>query len=322
MNFKRGHLLYFVTVADEGQITRAARKLKLAQPALSQAIAQLETDLGFKLLERHARGVTLTRAGEAFLVNARAAVFAWSDAAATAQSMARVRRGTIEFGFVGVPPGLDSPELLRLFSRAYPEIDVCYRELPFPSALTSSWLGEVDMAVCHRPPLEPDVWVHVLRTEPRVVLAPRQHPLAKQAELSVDEALDETFIGLHPAVEPAWAGFWSLDDHRGAPPRRVTADRAANPHEVLAALAVRRAITTVPASVAGLIPDLLPGVVAIPLRDADPATIVLVGHEDRANPLVETLLTFARAPGGAGGLAGTAEAAPGPGVGGGLTDAP
>jgi DNA-binding transcriptional LysR family regulator len=294
MNFKRGHLLYFVTVADEGQITRAARKLKLAQPALSQAIAQLEADLGFKLLERHARGVTLTRAGEAFLVNARAAVSAWSDAAATAQSIARVRRGTIEFGFVGVPPGLDSPEFLEMFSRAYPEIDVCYRELGFPSAVTSSWLGEVDMAVCHRPPLQSDVWAYELRCEPRVVLAPRRHSLAQLPELSVADVLEETFIGLHPSVEPTWAGFWSLDDHRGGPPRRVTADRAANPHEVLAALAVRRAITTVPASVAGLIPDLLPGVVAIPLRDADPATIVLVGHEDRANPLVETLLVFAR----------------------------
>jgi DNA-binding transcriptional LysR family regulator len=294
MNFKRGHLLYFVTVADEGQITRAARKLNLAQPALSQAIAQLESDLGFKLLERHARGVTLTRAGEAFLVNARAAVSAWSDAAATAQSMARVRRGTIEFGFVGVPPGLDSPELLELFSQAYPEIDVRYRELPFPSAVTSSWIGEVDMAVCHRPPLESDVWAHVLRSEPRVVLAPRRHALAKRSELSLADVLDETFIGLHPSVEPVWAGFWSLDDHRGGPPQRLTADRAANPHEVLAALAVRRAITTVPASVAGLIPDVVPGVVAIPLRDAQPATIVLVGHQDRANPLVETLLEFAR----------------------------
>jgi DNA-binding transcriptional LysR family regulator len=300
MNFKRGHLLYFVTVADEGQITRAARKLNLAQPALSQAIAQLEADLGFKLLERHARGVTLTRAGEAFLVNARAAVSAWSDAAATAQSMARVRRGTIEFGFVGVPPGLDSPELLELFSRAYPEIDVRYRELSFPSALTSSWLGEVDMAVCHRPPLESDVWAQVLRSEPRVVLAPRRHPLAKSSELSVAELLDETFIGFHPMVEPVWAGFWSLDDHRGGAPRRLTADRAANPHEVLAALAVRRAITTVPASVAGLIPEVVPGVVAIPLRDAHPATIMLVGHEDRANPLVETLLEFARGVGHAG----------------------
>jgi len=59
---------YFVAVAEEEQITRAARKLHLAQPALSQAIAQLESQLGVALLERHAHGVTLTAAGEAFRV--------------------------------------------------------------------------------------------------------------------------------------------------------------------------------------------------------------------------------------------------------------
>jgi DNA-binding transcriptional LysR family regulator len=295
MNFKRGHLLYFVTVAETGQITRAARRLHLAQPALSRAITQLESDLGFKLLERHARGVTLTPAGEAFLVKARAAVSAWSDALSTARSMARVRRGTIDFGFVGVPPGLDSPALLETFGQDYPEIDVCYRELPFPSALTGSWLADVDVAVCHRPPADPDVWVRVLRSEPRVVLAARRHPLAGRRELSVAEVLDETFIGFHSSVDPAWAGFWSLDDHRGGSPQRLTADRAANPHEVLAALTVRDAITTVPGAVAKLVPEFLTGVVTIPLRDAHAATIVLIGHEDRANPLVVSLLDFARA---------------------------
>jgi DNA-binding transcriptional LysR family regulator len=300
MTFKRRHLSYFVTVAEEGQITRAARKLQLAQPALSQAIAQLELDLGFKLLDRHARGVTLTPAGEVFLVKARAVVAAWADAAATARSMARVRRGTIEFGFVGVPPGVDSPELLENFALCHPEIDLCYRELAFPTAATSSWLGDVDVVVCHRPPADPGVWCYVVRCEPRMVLAPYRHPLAQSQQLAVADVLDETFIGFHPSVESAWAGFWSLDDHRGEPPRRLTADGAANPHEVLAALAVRRAITTVPASVAALIPSVLAGVVAIPLRDADPATIALVGHEDRANLLVESLLMFARGVGALG----------------------
>jgi DNA-binding transcriptional LysR family regulator len=299
MNFKRGHLLYFVTVAETGQITRAARRLNVAQPALSRAITQLESDLGFKLLERHARGVSLTPAGETFLVKARAAVSAWSDALATAQSMARVRRGTIEFGFVGVPPGLDSPALLETFAQDYPEIDVCYRELAFPSALAGSWLADVDVAVSHRPPIDPAVWTYVLRREPRVVLVPSRHHLTGRGELSVAEVLDETFIGFDSSVDPGWAGFWSLDDHRGESPRLVTADRASNPHEVLAALTVRDAITTVPAAVASLIPEFLTGVVAIALRDAGPATIVMAGHEDRANPLVASLLDFARASGDA-----------------------
>ena len=126
------------------------------------------------------------------------------------------------------------------------------------------------------------------------MLAPKRHPLAGRHELTVAEVIDETFIGLHPSIEPTWAGFWSLDDHRGELPRQVTADRAANPQEVLASLAVRQAITTVPASVAGVVVNVVTGVTAIPLRDAKPSAITLVGREDRRNALVEILATFAR----------------------------
>jgi hypothetical protein len=73
---------------------------------------------------------------------------------------------------------------------------------------------------------------------------------------------------------------------------------------VLVALTVRDAITTVPGAVAGLVPEFLTGVVTIPLRDAGPATIVMLGHEDRANPLVASLLEFARASGDAARTAG------------------
>ena len=294
MPFKRNHLRYFVTVAEERQMTRAAAKLQIAQPALSHAIAGLESELGFQVFVRHARGVTLTAAGETFLEKAQQVIAAETDAAHASQSLARAAQGTIEFGFVGSPPGLDSPGPLEVFAETYPEIDVRYRELPFPSVPTSSWLSEVDVAVCHLPPADPDIWARALRREPRAVLAPKRHPLAQRPELTVAEVLDETFIGFHPSIEPAWAGFWSLDDHRGGSPRRVTADRAVSVQEILASLAVRRAITTVPASVARVIPNLLTGVVAIPLRDAEPSSIMLVAHKDRRNPLVASLLAFAR----------------------------
>jgi DNA-binding transcriptional LysR family regulator len=293
-SFKRGQLRDFVTVAEEGQMTRAARKLHLAQPTLSHAIAQLERELGVELFERHARGVTLTSAGEVFFAKARAALTASMDAAATGRSLARAARGVIEFGFLGVPPGLDSPRPLEEFSRAHPDIELCFRELPFPSTRTGSWLADVDVAVCHAPPVDPDVWRQAVRREPRVVLAPSRHPLAQRSELGIADVLEETFIGLSPLVEPAWAGFWSLDDHRGAPPEHVTGDHAANPQEVLAALAVRCAITTAPARVAQLLANILTGVVAIPLRDATPSTIMLVGHQDGRNPHVGSLRAFAR----------------------------
>ena len=116
----RRQLGYFITAAEEGQITRAARRLHMAQPALSQAIAHLESDLGVELFERHPRGVTLTPAGEAFLVKARAAWVADVAAAQTAQSLARSARGEIVVGFVGPPPSLSNPELFDSFAERHP----------------------------------------------------------------------------------------------------------------------------------------------------------------------------------------------------------
>ena len=107
--FKRGQLRYFVTVADEGQVTRAAEKLHMAQPAVSQAIASLEGQLGVRLLERHGRGVTLTLAGEVFLEKARLAVDAEADVLRTADSLARGLDGTIVLGDVGMPAWMVYP---------------------------------------------------------------------------------------------------------------------------------------------------------------------------------------------------------------------
>ena len=294
MPFRQGHLLYFVTIAEEGQFTRAARRLHMAQPALSQAIAQLESELGLRLLERHPRGVTLTPAGAAFYEKARVAVATAADALQTAESLARADEGTIEFGFLGAPPGLDSPAALEKFGRIYPHIDVHYHELPFPTLPTATWLSTVDVAACHAPPADPAVWSEVLRVEPCMVLAPTRHPLAAMDELNVADVLDETFVGFHPSVAPEWSAFWNLDDHRGGPPLKVTPDLATNPQEVLAALSMRDAITTVPSSAARVLTSPMAGVRTIPLLGAHPARIVLLGHEARRNPLVATMLEFAR----------------------------
>jgi DNA-binding transcriptional LysR family regulator len=294
MSFKRGQLRYFVAVAEAGQITRAAEKLHLAQPALSQTIAQLEYELGIKLLERHARGVTLTPAGEVFLVKARAAVSATDDVALTARSLARAAKNAMTVGFVGVPPSAKAPQLFTAFTDAYPEAELSFRELGFPQISTAAWLEEVDVALCFSPTPHRGVGVEVLRAEPRIVIASDKHRLARHGELAVAEVLDETFLGCHPAVEPAWAGFWRLDDHRGAPAAHVTADRALNAWEMVALAASGHAITTVAASNTATVPRIVAGVTAIPLRDAHPALLSLVWRKDYSNPLVDALIATAR----------------------------
>jgi LysR family hca operon transcriptional activator len=294
MMFKLEQLRYFVAVAEEGQFTRAARNLHLAQPALSQAVAQLESELGVELLLRHPRGVTLTPAGEIFLSKAQVALAATRDATLTAQSLARAASATMEFGFLGSPPMVDAPRLFTAFAEAHPVAELSFRGMSFPRGSMTSWLGDVDVALCHSPPPDPEVRVQPLWSEPRALVAPRGHPLARQRELAVAEVLDETFVGYHPAVDPEWAGFWRLDDHRGKPAARVTADHALTMPATASIIASGRAITTMPASQAAMIQKILPGVVTIPLHDVHPTVLSLVWRRDNRNPLVDALVAIAQ----------------------------
>src|SRR5437762_3398182 len=170
MPLRLEQLRYFVAVAEEEQLTRAAHRLHLAQPALSKAISQLEGELGVELFARQARGVALTPAGTAFLTKARIALAATADAVWTAERLARAARGTIRVGFIGPPPMLNAPELFAVFADAHPEAEISFHGLPFPSDPTPSWLGEVDVAFCHSPPEDARVRVQAVRSEPRVIL--------------------------------------------------------------------------------------------------------------------------------------------------------
>jgi len=290
--FKQRHLLYFVTVAQEGQITLAAEKLGIAQGAVSQAIARLESDLGFQVLERHGRGVTLTPAGEVFLPKARAALVDEEEASLMAESLARISHGRIALGYSGLPPASSSPDLIEAFTQARPGVELNPQELPFPSVPTVSWLREVDAAISSQPPPDPNVSIQTLRAEPRVALVPRSHPLAGRRELTVAEVLDETFLGFHPSIDPAWAGFWSLDDHRGGPAPRLVGE-ATDAQQRFGMLAAGRGIATAPAYAAAMV-KVLPSVVAIPLTDADPAIVTLAARKDRQHSLVEELFAIAR----------------------------
>ena len=292
---KLRQLRHFVTIAEEGQITRAAQKLNLAQPALSSGVAQLESQVGVALFHRHAHGVSLTSAGEAYLGKVLVALTALEDAELTVRSLGRAARDTVEWGFIGSPPMVQAPEVFRAVAATHPDLKISFRELSFPRGTTASWLREVDLALCYSPTPHADIATLALRTEPRVVLAAKGHPLARRVELTVAEVLDETFCGSDPSLEPTRAGFWRLDDHRCGPAPNVSADRTVCPHETIAVVASGRAIAIAPASNAANFVLGLPGVevAAIPLRDAAPTVLSLVWRKHAPNPLVETIVAIA-----------------------------
>jgi DNA-binding transcriptional LysR family regulator len=158
MPFRRGQLRYFVTVAEEGQMTRAARKLHLAQPALSQAIAQLERELGVDLLERHARGVTLTPARRGVLGEGprRAGRY---DGRRRDGSVVGAGRQERDGGRLHWAPAgrFTLRSYSEAFANAHPQAKLSFRQLPFPRGSSSSWLEEVDVALCHPPTPDPGI---------------------------------------------------------------------------------------------------------------------------------------------------------------------
>jgi DNA-binding transcriptional LysR family regulator len=295
MSFRPGQLQYFVTVAEEGQVTRAARRLKIAQPALSQAIAHLEDELGFQLLDRHARGVTLTPAGEAFLPKARTVVERERDVERAARSLLRVSERRLLVGFIGPPPTMTTAELFGAFSAQEHGVELSFLDLPFPCGATDAWLAPVDAAFCHVPAIETGIGALAVRSELRAVVMHRTNPLAGRRELTVAEVLDETFIGYHPDVQRDWAGFHCLDDHRGEPPGSITTDHASTALQMLGIMSAGHAITVLPACDGRIVEQAIPQLMSIPLRDAAPVQLSLVWSEARRPPMLEALLDVARA---------------------------
>jgi hypothetical protein len=198
----------------------------------------------------------------------------------------------MDVGYIGPPPLINAPELFGAFAEAYPDAAISFREIPFPYSPTHSWLEAVDVAFTHSPAGEPGICIQAVRTEPRAIIAPDTHPLAGRTKLSVGDVLDEVFLGYHPDVQPAWAAFHSLDDHRGAP-ARLTTDRARTPPEMLAMIASRQALAALPLSDAHVIERVLRSVVAIPLTDADPAVLSISSREGDHNPCVQALAGLA-----------------------------
>jgi DNA-binding transcriptional LysR family regulator len=271
-------------------MTRAAQRLQLAQPALSQAIARLEAQVGVRLLDRGPRGVTVTEAGEAFLEKAEATLAAVEDMNVTARAFARERQERVRAGFMSLTPPMMAGGLFPRFNSEHPEVTIEWRQLGYPTLDARAWLGDCDLALIWFAPDTPGLASQAIRTSPLVVAMAESHRLASRSRLTVEDVLDETFPGI-VGCEPGWLGHWGLDAYRGGPARR-TEDRATTPEEVTWMVAAGRAITTVPEIVAAPYAHL--GIRAVPLLGAEPAVLTLVWSEGRPHPVVAELALIAR----------------------------
>lgn len=139
MTMELRHLRYFIAVAEEGHITRAAERLGMQQPPLSQRIKAIEREVDAQLFHRRARGVELTDAGRAFLNNARAVLAQLDRAFETTRRTARGEEGRIRVGIVPTSPFHPFvPRVIRAFRDAYPQVS-CNWKSDLAGNFSSCW---------------------------------------------------------------------------------------------------------------------------------------------------------------------------------------
>lgn len=189
------HIVAFTTVAEELHFGRAARRLRLAQPPLSQQIRQLEKELGVQLFERNTRSVRLTSAGEAFLEPARQ-VLADLDAARAAATMAgKGVYGRVTVGFAGASSHESLPRLTRALRSSYPGLHIVLQGQTYANvALERVADGSLDLGFVRLPANYAGVRTRVIDEEELICALPADHQLAHQVEIPLELLVDEPFV--------------------------------------------------------------------------------------------------------------------------------
>ncbi len=278
---------YFVAVAEELHFGRAAARLHITQPSLSQQIRKLEAQLGVLLLERTSRQVELTPAGIALLREAKPILVQAERAVHAARAAANER---LVVGFYGSSASALITSVLRAFGERLPSVDVILHELQL-SHSDDVAEGRVDIAFTRLRPGETDLEVEQLLTQPRVLAMPATHPLAARNSLDLGELRDESFITGSQRYNPAWRAQWQAEQKRHGLPGRIVAE-AASVQEILTLVAAGRGVCLVPAPAANLYQR--PDVSYVTVRDAEPAVVSLAWARDRLTPTASEFLAIAR----------------------------
>ncbi|WP_437615686.1 LysR substrate-binding domain-containing protein [Erwinia sp. V71] len=205
------HLHSFQVLAEELHFGRAASRLNIAQPALSQHIKALEQELGLMLFARNRRSVALTHEGAQLLVDAQLAVSHYEKIREKARSLRRGFKGQLKMGYVG--SSIIDPVLAMLISgyrKAYPDVDITIEEHNVDQQLTLLLNDQLDIALIRTPvpQLEQLDYLQVA-TRPLIAVLPGRSPLLNKQRISLSELADEPFLIQQdpPGVGLGWSAL-------------------------------------------------------------------------------------------------------------------
>jgi DNA-binding transcriptional LysR family regulator len=198
------HLRYFTAVAEQLNFSEASRRLRVAQPAISQTILDLEDELGVKLLLRTKRHVQLTVAGQLFAREAREILRRAGEAVRLAQRAARGEVGGFNLGFFGSAIAPILPELVQSYRRQFPEVELRLYELTPEQQLSAFDTGRIDLAFTRPLPPERTADFHqeTIYIDNLVIALPANHPLAGQKRVRLKSVARESFVQFHRQGAP------------------------------------------------------------------------------------------------------------------------
>ena len=190
------HLRYFVAVAEEQHFTRAAARLGIGQPPLSQQIQQLERELGAPLFKRLSRGIQLTEVGEVFLIDARATLAAAARASDNARRAARGELGALQIGFtVSASFHPFVPRVILKFRETHPGVTLTLREGNSVALLESIRDNRLDLAIVRPMSKQYDTLeTEGLFDEPMLIVMSTSHRLSASPRLTLADIAQEDFV--------------------------------------------------------------------------------------------------------------------------------
>jgi DNA-binding transcriptional LysR family regulator len=285
------HLRYFLAVAEELHFGRAAARLHIAQPPLSQQIRQLEAELGYPLFLRTQRRVRITEAGAAFRDEARALLERLELAKAAAGRVARGEAGALAVGFVASATYALLPRLYRRFRERHPGVTLGLEEMSTAEQVEALRAGRIQVGLA-RPPVGDDtLHVETLAEEPLVAALPARHPLAARARLPLRALAHEPFVLFPRHPRPGWIDVVQ-EACRAAGFRPAVAQEVLELSTAVTLVAAGIGVSLVPASAQGLRLD---GVAYRPLQAPAPrTTLVALRRPDELRPVVERFLAVTR----------------------------
>ena len=277
-------LRYFIAVAEERNIGRAAGRLQMTQPPLSRAVHQLEADLGVTLFDRTASGVELTGTGQVLLTEARSLIEQAERAELRVRSMAG--RSALIVGSLADTAELVGGRIAAAFRRRHPNVSVSIHEAGLGDPSAGLRAGLVDVALTRLPFTDAGLRSHVLHAEPVGLVVRDDDPLAGQASVRLATIPARRWVQLPPGTDPVWTAYWT-----GAP--AAPGEPGMPRHTIQECL--HAVLWNGMSALAPLEQVLPPGLVIVPVADRPPSRLAIVWPAAGSSPLVRSFVQVAAA---------------------------